>query len=195
MNTVQTAAWVHRSDIVKRIPGREDPPDLAENCWGYLTKNHLVEQQAVSQAAARKAAPALVAAKVRLATIRATQSEVERKLAERDAVISRLLAFVPTRAKPIDPARLELIVARLMHRAAKLFPESRQIRASTHEETDEDTEACESIVMTIAQDTEADPEAFVAAVSSLHRFLAEDLSSEEYKAVNLVVEPDFSEAG
>ena len=194
MTSVYTQTdWVFRADVEGRVPGREDPPELGERCWNYLARHHLREHYIASQEAARKAGPALAAAKVlRSAGTRTGHSDLEKRLAEQEEVISRLLAFVPTRARPLEPKRMKAIVVDLLEKAHEVFPKARQIYAITYQETAEDTEACERIVVTVADGLDMEPDAFVAGTMLLHRHLAERLASDEYRAVNLIVDLEHS---
>lgn len=191
MRSVSIGEWVHRTDIERQIPARDDPRELIDVCWDYLVQYHLTRLSVTrTKQAARRATAGLIAARIARSATR-PQTDLEKRVEAQDRAIARLLAFVPTRAKPIREDRLTAIIRDLTSLGREVFPGS-QVVVTPENETDEETEACHRLVLRVEQPG-TDPEVFAAGATRLHRFLAQELLPEEYLAINLFVEPDFSD--
>ena len=113
-----------------------------------------------------------------------TDGDLERHEAE----VARLLASLPPRAAEIPEARLQEIVEELADCAAGIF-QGRTITASVFAESDPETVACHRIELRVGGAEEVDPLEFAERAFALHQQAATRLSTEEYQAILLHVEP------
>lgn len=185
--------WLSDRDLAKSPFGRDDPPELIEQCGDYLSQRTTGEHAAIdlSSTADRKTKAALVSAQVQASVqARLPTRDLERRLALAEATIDRLLAFVPARAKEIRDTRLDAIVEELSAKAAELLPGSRRVRVSVTPEADVDSAACHRIIVSLVVPTTLDANRFAGASTELHRWLAAATDVDEYKAIRLLIEPE-----
>ena len=178
-------AWMNR-DVARPVWGRDDSADLIARCVEGIDQ-HLADRHELLRASpdsARRASREIMAARMAAGP----RLELERKVRDQAAVIDRLLAFVPNRARHLDADRIQQIVLNLHHAAEELLGR-RSIWSVVMPENDEETYAVHRIVLTIECDPSEDIDVFASSAFKLHKRLATMVSREEYLAIRLVVEP------
>jgi hypothetical protein len=116
-------------------------------------------------------------------------NELAATLVQQQATIDRLLAHIPGRMRELDAARLEQIRALVAAWAAEVFELPAKAGVEVRPERESDTEACHRVAVRIPLTADADPEVFVRRERVLHERLAQTLGKEEFRAVQLTVEP------
>lgn len=181
---VRQNRWIIQSDFARPISGREDPDDLIEECWHHLEVS--AEQPHVVGRGRFVTSSELIAARIHAAAGGGTPVDELRELVVRQqATIDRLLAFVPTRARPLSSARLEWLIELLNELCTRLFDNH---RINVTEEDDPESDACHRITIDVAPASEIDPEAFVAATIRLLAEVAGSVSEQEFEAIRILVE-------
>lgn len=197
MIEVREGRWLHFDDLAREIPGREDSPETIELCWRYLASG--AERKTAnalrSPELARTVMAEVVAARVRASTVmRLSPQEIEERLEAQDAAIDRLLAFVPTRAAALSPKRLDRLGQLVQGIAAEVFRGAGTRLSITREEA-ADSAACHRLVLEVDQGSDLDPMEFVRASAFVHARLAQSVSSDEFQAVRLFIEPNLGGQG
>lgn len=172
--------WVHEDDLRRQVFGREDEDDIVDECVTYFHERGGDEASAL---VAHRAAGRLVAARVR----RAASGLAAEQMRKKDAVIDRLLAFVPRREPEIPESRLVSFVGELVDAARQRFGEGTFVPFVTPE-TDPDSQAAHRLTL-IAEPEAMDPMKWADATFSLHVWAAENLDEPERRALRLVVMP------
>lgn len=173
-------------DVARPVWGRDDAADLIAKCVEGIDQ-HITERHELLRASpdsARRASREIAAARMAAGP----RLELERKVRDQAAVIDRLLAFVPNRARYLDSDRIQQIVLDLHHAAEELLGR-RSIWSVVMPESDEETYAVHRIVLTIECDPNEDIDVFASGAFRLHKLLATMVPREEYLAIRLVVEP------
>lgn len=196
MTRVLRSNWLRYKDFANARLGRpDDPPELVDRCWRYLTEEHTGQFRAVtrplSSSAAHRVQADLLAERVRRAATGypPARSDTERQLAAATATIDRLLAFVPPRAAEIPPERLSEIAKSVIRTARVEFVHAKSVLLLLDGETDTDTEAsCRMSVTVEVPPQHANPEELARAVRATHASLTNTSSRAEYAAIRLIVE-------
>lgn len=192
--------WLHRADLERHPFGRTDPAELIDECWEELEAQSAAPQDNVRPL---KATGKLVAGRVRAAAGMHASSDTELRrvveqqqeiIQQQQGAINRLLAFVPTRTRTLEDARLAEIFAIVSQTTSELFEGHKQSIAIAPE-TDDDTPACHRFLVDVVFMAEFDPADFVGRVVELNRRVAEALSVEEFQALRIFVEPEFTSPG
>jgi hypothetical protein len=177
---------------IKRTPGRDDPPHLIDTCWRYLDERTTGENRIPTSdpQSDRKIRSEIATAHLQAGFgSRGAITSLQKRLADAETTIDRLLAFVPTRARDLATQRLNEITKHLLDRAAQLFPDSNRTFVQIQEESDPDTPACHRLQLSIDVDVSKDPTTFAHGVTSLHRALVEVTTPQELSSLRLLVEP------
>jgi hypothetical protein len=119
----------------------------------------------------------------------AVSSELERRLERHEAEIARLTALFPDdRADPICEGRLHEILRALVDRAQTLFP-GRTVTGTAVPMHDPETTAVHHLMLRVAGGEEIEATDFVEREFQLYHYAACHLSSEEFQAILLGIEP------
>ncbi len=189
MTHVKRNRWPAYHDIAERIEDREDPPELVDQCWQYITGEFAVSS-GNDLTVARQAASKIATVQIQASISKSSREiELEESLKAAKSTIDRLLAFVPGRAAAIASARLSDISEAMTREAARLFKQPRPITTMLLEETEHDSAARYRLTLSVDLDAQLDPVAFTEIVRRIHRFMVELTTPEEYQAIRLLVEP------
>ncbi len=85
--------WLREEDLAAAIPGREDSPRLIAECIEYLRLRH--RRIRAEQGIDERTRNAIFHAHVQRAAASPRMRELEQQVAQQEATINRLLAFVP----------------------------------------------------------------------------------------------------
>jgi len=182
--------WLYRSDFEGAVLGRDDPPELSDECWGYLEDWEIHARQLIPPPdRAQRATAELIAARVRSATgTHAAERELRRTVERQQATINRLLAFVPTRSGSLQSERLGALISRLTEVARTSFA-NEDVQVTAEIEDDDDTTAYHRLIVEVPVSDEFDVSAFATASARLDVFLAEAVTATELQAIRLLIEP------
>lgn len=182
--SIREKRWLFQDDLARPIAGRDDPDDVVEECWHHL---EAAAERAEHQRRGRfSTSSALIAARIHASAGSATSEDLPEVIRRQQAAIDRLLAFVPTRAKPLSASRIAGVQDQLEQASTELFGEHRIL---VDDEDDTDSIACHRFTVEAKMRDDFDPALFVAATTELFKRLAQRLSEEEYEALRVIVEP------
>lgn len=181
--------WVYPHDLARALPHRNDDPALIEDCIDYLS-HRAPEQRGGGASREHETQGQLVAARVKASVVRRRSdsvAELEESLRKAAATINRLLAYVPARVGPIAEERLGEIAVRAADIMADALGDV-QVTPLVAAEDNPDTEACHRLSL-LMDGKELDADKAATGLMVMHKFLAEELSSEEYRALRVVFVP------
>lgn len=178
-------------DLARVTAGREDAPELIDRCWQYLEERNTNEFRVVSldRTGVKRTKAELVAAHVQTEIAsRGGISSLQRRLADAEATIDRLLAFVPVRSGDLGRERLDMIVQELLATVARELHGVSRTTVQVVDESDPETTACHRMMLTVDWDVDNDPIGLASAVTLLHQRFAQLITPAEFPSINLLVE-------
>src|SRR5690606_6419840 len=145
---------------------------------------HAQPRRAVGASREQETQGHLVAARVKASVGRrpaATSSDLEERLRQARATSDRLLAIVPARVTRIAGDRLGEIAVRATELLAGQL--GHQVTPLLEPEDSPDTEACHRLSLLVGGMDDVDSERAASGIRAMHKLLAKELTSDEYRAL------------
>jgi len=188
---------MYLDEFAPPIPGREDPPDVVQACVDYLERYSrgrapMSHRQRADDVVVRSA---LAAARVQASTVAASGAmarrfaELTATVVQQQTTIDHLLAHIPGRMQELPRERLDAVRVQVAAWAREIFELGAPPDVEVQADRDRGSEACHRIVVHVPTPAEVNPEEYVRREITLHLRLAETLGGDEFRAVQLIVEP------